>query len=109
MPDHLPDVYVGVRSRFPDVAQSQDALAQAYLAVAARHMRTVVESPSIAAAKGEAAARDVAHKHSPAVAARLIVQRLAELSSDAAAGSRRPQADNAWRQVKRRLPLIRRR
>ncbi|MDM8086398.1 carboxymuconolactone decarboxylase family protein [Cellulomonas cellasea] len=29
MPDHLPDVYVGFRSRFPDVAQSQDALAQA--------------------------------------------------------------------------------
>jgi len=29
VPEHLPDVYVGFRERFPDVAHTQDALARA--------------------------------------------------------------------------------
>ncbi|MEV7961896.1 glycosyltransferase [Oerskovia paurometabola] len=76
------------------------------LAVAARWMRTVVDSPEQAAAKGRAAARDIRTGHSPAAAGRLIAERLAQVAAVDASRAKAAQAGKVWRQVKRRLPVI---
>jgi glycosyltransferase involved in cell wall biosynthesis len=56
------------------------------LTVASRMMRTVVDNPELAAARGARAAADIAERHSPEVAGRVIAARLAEI-----AAQRRPR------------------
>jgi glycosyltransferase involved in cell wall biosynthesis len=78
------------------------------IAVAARWMRTVVDAPDEARAKGAAAARDIRTHHSPAVAGRAIAARLAQIDLDTPTRPDGHQTRSAWTQAKRRLRSLRR-
>lgn len=72
------------------------------LVAAARLMRSVIEEPDVAAARGARAASDIAALHSPEVAGRQIVERLAE-SSDRRRARLRVSLGERLRSTARRL------
>ncbi|WP_188079174.1 glycosyltransferase [Actinotalea subterranea] len=78
-------------TRIPDGAEPYPAgsvWAEPDLDAAAAFMRTVVDQPEVAAARGARAAADIATIHSPEAAGRRIVARLAETASRRRARSR---------------------